>query len=327
MIYFIGGTKHREFRYFYLLEKIRKENPGISESFFDVDIKEEEKFLEKVSFNSIFSTEELIVLRRAEKLKDLEKTLDYIANLDIVGKEIIIDYFKEDGKTGVKLSKKLEELKKNGKLEVYLFPKEDDGEIKKYIKKELGISEKDTAMLLEMIGNDPFKVKNEVEKIKIYLNGDSFNMQEMKKIVSVEKEYRIYETVDKILNNKAAEVIDYLEKTKEYMGVLYSLYGELEVMYKLSCLRSSGMKFSSNYATFKNEFEGVKEIFKSNNRLPNPYAIFMKFPKLKNYTTPNLRKLVFRCWEVEKDIKTGKIEMESGIETLIMETSDLYGEK
>ena len=327
MIYFIGGTKHREFRYSDLLEKIRKENPGISESFFDVDIKEEEKFLEKVSFNSIFSTEELIVLRRAEKLKDLEKTLDYIANLDIVGKEIIIDYFKEDGKTGVKLSKKLEELKKNGKLEVYLFPKEDDGEIKKYIKKELGISEKDTAMLLEMIGNDPFKVKNEVEKIKIYLNGDSFNMQEMKKIVSVEKEYRIYETVDKILNNKAAEVIDYLEKTKEYMGVLYSLYGELEVMYKLSCLKNFGMKFSSNYAIFKNEFEGVKEIFKSNNRLPNPYAIFMKFPKLKNYTTPNLRKLVFRCWEVEKDIKTGKIEMESGIETLIMEISDLYGKK
>ena len=76
MIYFIGGTKHREFRYFDLLEKIRKENPGISESFFDVDIKEEEKFLEKVSFNSIFSTEELIVLRQAEKLKDLEKTLD-----------------------------------------------------------------------------------------------------------------------------------------------------------------------------------------------------------------------------------------------------------
>ena len=165
------------------------------------------------------------------------------------------------------------------------------------------------------------------KKIKIYLNGDSFNMQEMKKIVSVEKEYRIYETVDKILNNKAAEVIDYLEKTKEYMGVLYSLYGELEVMYKLSCLRSSGMKFSSNYAAFKNEFEGIKEIFKTNNRLPNPYVIFMKFPKLKNYTAKNLRRLVFRCWEVEKDIKTGKIEMESGIETLIMETADLYVKK
>ena len=38
MIYFIGGKKQREFKYFELLEKIRKENVGISESFFDVDL-------------------------------------------------------------------------------------------------------------------------------------------------------------------------------------------------------------------------------------------------------------------------------------------------
>ena len=48
MIYFIGGKKQREFKYFELLEKIRKENIGISESFFDVDLKENEKFLEKI---------------------------------------------------------------------------------------------------------------------------------------------------------------------------------------------------------------------------------------------------------------------------------------
>ena len=95
MIYFIGGMKHREFKYFELIEKIRKSNQGITESFFDVDIKEEDKFLEKISFNSIFSTNELIVLKRAEKLKDLEKILDYMGTLDINNKEIIIDYFKE----------------------------------------------------------------------------------------------------------------------------------------------------------------------------------------------------------------------------------------
>ena len=86
MIYFIGGMKHREFKYFELIEKIRKSNQGITESFFDVDIKEEDKFLEKISFNSIFSTNELIVLKRAEKLKDLEKTLDYMGTLDINNK-------------------------------------------------------------------------------------------------------------------------------------------------------------------------------------------------------------------------------------------------
>ena len=110
MIYFIGGKKQREFKYFELLEKIRKENIGISESFFDVDLKENEKFLEKININSIFSSQELVVLKRAEKLKNIEEILKYIANLEIVNKEIIIDYDKEDGKFGVKLKKLLDEF-------------------------------------------------------------------------------------------------------------------------------------------------------------------------------------------------------------------------
>ena len=41
----------------------------------------------------------------------------------------------------------------------------------------------------------------------------------------------------------------------------------------------------------------------------------------------NLKKLVFRCWEIEKDIKTGKIEMETGVEMLIMEICSLFRKK
>lgn len=327
MIYFIGGMKHREFKYFELIEKIRKSNQGITESFFDVDIKEEDKFLEKISFNSIFSTNELIVLKRAEKLKDLEKILDYMGTLDINNKEIIIDYFKEDGKIGVKLSKKLETMKKEGKMEVHLFPKEDDKEIRKYIKNELGISEKDTAILFEMIGNNPFKVKNEVEKIKIYLNGEKININEIKKIISVEKEYQIYECTEKIFTKKASEVIEYLERTKEYMAVLYALYNEIEIMYKLSSLIKSGVSLTNNYNIFKMEFEQIKDVFKSNNRIPNPYSILKKMERLKNYSNKSLKNLVYRCWEMEKDIKTGKIEQEPAIETLIMEIENLYGKK
>ena len=48
MIYFIGGKKQREFKYFEILEKIRKENVGISESFFDVDLRKTSSFWRKL---------------------------------------------------------------------------------------------------------------------------------------------------------------------------------------------------------------------------------------------------------------------------------------
>jgi len=327
MIYFIGGKKQREFKYFEILEKIRKENAGISESFFDVDLKENEQFLEKININSIFLSQELVVLKRAEKLKNIEEILKYIANLEIVNKEIIIDYDKEDGKFGAKLKKLLDELEKNRKMKVFLFQKETEEEIRAYIVNELGINGRDLALLLEMIGNNPFKVRNEVEKIKVFLNGEKFDIEKIKNVVSVEKEYRIYEMTRNILLNNPADVMRYLEQKKEYMGILYSLYSELETMYKISSLKKRGRKFSKNYNTFKMEFEEIKEIFKSNNRIPNSYVIFKKLELEQNYTNLNLKKLVFRCWEIEREIKTGKIEMETGVEMLIMEICSLFRKK
>ena len=327
MIYFIGGKKQREFKYFEILEKIRKENVGISESFFDVDLKENEQFLEKININSIFSSQELVVLKRAEKLKNIEEILKYIANLEIVNKEIIIDYDKEDGKFGAKLKKLLDELEKNRKMKVFLFQKETEEEIRAYIVNELGINGRDLALLLEMIGNNPFKVRNEVEKIKVFLNGEKFDIEKIKNVVSVEKEYQIYEMTRNILLNNPADVMRYLEQKKEYMGILYSLYSELETMYKISSLKKRGRKFSKNYNTFKMEFEEIKEIFKSNNRIPNSYVIFKKLELEQNYTNLNLKKLVFRCWEIERDIKMGKIEMETGVNVLIMEICSLFGKK
>ena len=326
MIYFIGGKKQREFKYFEILEKIRKENVGISESFFDVDLKENEQFLEKININSIFLSQELVVLKRAEKLKNIEEILKYIANLEIVNKEIIIDYDKEDGKFGAKLKKLLDELEKNRKMKVFLFQKETEEEIRAYIVNELGINGRDLALLLEMIGNNPFKVRNEVEKIKIFLNGEKFDIKEIKNVVSVEKEYRIYEMTRNILLNNPADVMRYLEQKKEY-GILYSLYSELETMYKISSLKKRGRKFSRNYNAFKMEFEEIKEVFKSNNRIPNSYVIFKKLELEQNYTNLNLKKLVFRCWEIERDIKMGKIEMETGVNVLIMEICSLFRKK
>lgn len=327
MIYFIGGKKQREFKYFEILEKIRKENVGISESFFDVDLKENEQFLEKININSIFLSQELVVLKRAEKLKNIEEILKYIANLEIVNKEIIIDYDKEDGKFGAKLKKLLNELEKNRKMKVFLFQKETEEEIRAYIVNELGINGRDLALLLEMIGNNPFKVRNEVEKIKVFLNGEKFDIEKIKNVVSVEKEYRIYEMTRNILLNKPADVMGYLEQKKEYMGILYSLYSELETIYKISSLKKRGRKFSRNYNAFKMEFEEIKEVFKSNNRIPNSYVIFKKLELEQNYTNLNLKKLVFRCWEIERDIKMGKIEMETGVNVLIMEICSLFRKK
>ena len=324
MIYFIGGTKFREFKYFEILNKLREKNPNISESFFDAELKEDENFLEKLMTNSIFSSQELVVLKRVQKIKKFETFLKNIANLDIINKQIIIDYEKEDGKLNAELKKVLDKLEKDKKIKNFLFLKDEDIEIQNYVMLELKINKKNASSLLEMIGTNPFKVKNEIEKIKIFLDGEKFDLKKLKNIISIEKEYKIYEITKEILSNRINEVMKYLEQTKEYMGVLYSLYNELEVLYKIKILKKECKQISSNYNTFKIQFEKVKEAFKINNRIPNSYAIFKKLELEKNYSLESLKKLVYRSWEIENSIKTGKIEMSAGVERLIMQISSLY---
>ena len=83
------------------------------------------------------------------------------------------------------------------------------------------------------------ELNNEVEKIKVFLDGEKFDIEKIKNIVSIEKEYQIYEMTRNILLNNPADVMRYLEQKKEYMGILYSLYNELETMYKISSLKLS----------------------------------------------------------------------------------------
>ena len=111
--------------------------------------------------------------------------MKYIANLEIVNKEIIIDYDKEDGKFGAKLKKLLDELEKNRKMKVFLFQKETEEEIRAYVVNELNINARDVVVLLEMIGRNPFKVRNEVKKIKVFLGEEKFDIEKIKNIAMI----------------------------------------------------------------------------------------------------------------------------------------------
>ena len=82
MFYFICGAATRELKYFDLLDKIKRENPGIQEFVYDVVLKEDDKFFEKLNFNSIFGGKEILVLKRSEKLGNVEEVIHLISNVE-----------------------------------------------------------------------------------------------------------------------------------------------------------------------------------------------------------------------------------------------------
>ena len=320
MFYFICGTESRELKYLEILDDIKKKNPGIQEFVFDVVLKEDDKFFEKLNFNSIFGGKEILVLKRAEKLGNIEEVLTLISNVEMDSKYVMIDFQIEGSKKNDKLFTLLDEIGKKTETKV-IKTEEDEKNLADFVKENLKTDSKETQRLLSLIGENPFKVKNEVEKIKSFLGDEPYDFEKIKNMISIQKEYFIYECVEKTIKGEIFEVMEYLKKTKEYMGFLYNMYGEVETLLKLSELEEEGFRLRGDYNSFKSEYEKIKKYFYVNKRPAHPYAIFNKYKNLRKFSRKKLRRLSYKCWEIEKDIKTGKLPMDIGVEALVMEVN------
>lgn len=317
MIYIIAGDDSRELQVEKKIMKIKQENSGITEKYYDAAQNEQETFVHSISFVNMFGGKELIVLKRAENVKKLADFFAMLGKFNIVNKDVIIEMKKKLGK------KEKENAKNLGKL-IEVVNKTENDNIRNYVREELGIGSKDAHDLLEMIGTDIQKVRNEVDKIKNYLAGDSFELMQIRNIVSIQKEYNIFEIIEEVLNGKIDNALNYLQREKTYMLFLYNLASEFKTILKLKLLeKERKIYFTTNYNKFKYEYEKVKEYLRTTKGYMHPYAVFKKLEKIKNFNEKQLKQGLEDVMQAELDIKTGNKKDDMAVELLIMKIMKL----
>ncbi|MGL5088357.1 MAG: hypothetical protein ACRC6Z_02725 [Cetobacterium sp.] len=325
MFYFVYGDTPLPLKYEELMEKIKKSNPYIPVKIFDASQGEDENFMESISINSMFVEKELIVLKRSEKLKKLDGLLKIVADYDLTKKEVIIVYEEElndYGKAINEVGKRvLTNAEKIGKTIVARKALEKKG-IHFFIEKELEISEYESEKLAEILGDDFFKVSNEVQKIKNFLNGEPFILEKVLGIISISDEYNIKKMVEDymVLDNMKL-IIKYLKKTKEYMLFIYLITEELSLALKLVALNKLGaIKENISYNEFKaSSYEKIKKNFKTNRGYLREYPIFLKLKYISLFNEDYLLNMIEKLLIIEHSIKNGRIEESIGIEKFIME--------
>lgn len=325
MFYFIYGDTPLPLKYEEVIDKIKKSNPNIPTKIYDASQGEEENFLESISINSMFVPKELIVFKRAEKSKRLDQLLKIVGEYDLAKKEIVVIYEEElndYGKAINEVGKKvLTNAEKLGKIIVARKALERKG-IDFFIEKELEISEYESEKLSEILGDDFFKVKNEVEKIKNFLNGKTFILEKVLPILSISDEYNLKKLVEDFMIEDNLEILlDYLKKSKEYMLFLYLISEELNMALKLVGLKKSGdLRENISYNDFKgNTYEKLKKYFKNSRGYIREYPIFLKLKYMSLFNEEFLLKKIEKLLMTEFLIKNGGIEESIGIEKFIIE--------
>lgn len=324
MIYFLYGDTPLQLKYEVLLKKLRAENKNSAEKFFDASQDNLEIIFQSLSSNNMFIPIEFIIIKKVEKLKSLSKFLKGLKEFNYSKKIIILLYneiFNDFGtiqneipKTILKSAEKICKLisaRKNDEKKSLLF----------YTKEKLNCSDYDAGKILEMIGEDFSKLKNEINKVNLFLDKTPFDLEKIIPILSINNEFNLnFLTQNLIYKHQNKNLISTLKNTKNYMLFLNIISEEISLLIKLKNLEERGLINSMmNFNLFKNEvYPNIKEIFKNKNRYTHPYPLFLKFQYLKNFKIDFLENKLKECLISEFKFKTGLMDNFSSIELFIL---------
>ncbi|ACZ00850.1 hypothetical protein KX935_07520 [Streptobacillus moniliformis] len=292
MNYFISGKSARKIYIDNILN-----NSDKNKMYFDENTVSE--FLSELNAGSLFSEPTILILKNANKVKDINNVIKNVNLNTFNDKDVIIDY------EANKENKKIKELLNNFEVHEILDDRENKNVLIKYIQERLKCNSKDSNNILEIIGQDFYSLKNEIDKICSYLNGEEFSFDNIKPILSKNTNFFIFNLTEDILNKKMIEF-----PIKENMALLSSLSNDFEIMYKLHILDIKNI----NYNNFKSQYENHK-FFKN----LNPYYVFKKIQFLKNFSKDRTKELISLSFETDLKIKTGLLPLEDGVEAYILE--------
>ena len=312
MNYFIVGGELKEIAFKKLIKRLREENEGIEERYFDAYRKEDEElFRQEVGESSLFGGKKLLVLKRADLVKKLDKLIVSFEQFNLSSKEIVF-MIDSDKALGKRISNAIEKV---GKL-IEVKKGRHENPIINYFVEELRVSSIEAHKLADMIGENIHVVDKEIEKIKLFLDGDKFDLERVKEIITIQKEYSIFKLLEKMYRGEKTGIINYLERTEEFMLFLYSVSNDLQNFLKLKLLEMDGTLVNTgNYNSFiKMTYPKIKNHFSL-----APYAIFKKMELLSYFDIDGLKKEIKYILDIDWKIKSGQIEVLIGVELFILQ--------
>ena len=243
---------------------------------------------------------------------------------NLTQKEIIIvyeEFLNDFGKIKNPIPKKtLDSFKEI--TEIICYRKENEKKaIIFYLQQELNISEYEAEKFVELVGDDFFKVKNEAEKVKNFLDGETFNLDKIKPLLSINEDFNLKTLIENFITSKAKDdLLHFIAKEKLHSNFIYGIGDEIIFYLKLSSLAQNGI--INKNLSYKKFNEGILKRLKNFSLLKEAILILILFWKLKNielFETEFLKKKLKELTYLEYSIKSGNMDMEIGVEDYILE--------
>lgn len=289
-------------------KKIHKS--GLNLKYFEGGKLNFEDFHQEFQSASMFGEKKLFILKNLVSNEDFKnKFLKNIKNF-ANSENVILFYEKRE----IQDDKFFDSLKKFGKWQEFKLL--DNQKLKIWVKNEFSkfntkIEEKALNKLIEFVGSNLWQMENEIKKLVNYKNKKIIDEKDVEILVKPKIEPDIFETIDSLsMKNKKRSI--FLIKRHLEMGEspLY-LFSMINFQFR-NLLIVKSLKLDSKIS--QKSLQLISQKLKT-----HPYIIKKTIPQAKRFTLEELKKIYQKIFEIDLEIKTGKIEPELALDLLVWE--------
>jgi len=310
MIYFIYGED--SYRAKRKLEEIilgykKVHKSGLNLIYIDAGESSFKDFYGNLKINSMFAEKKLIILKNVSSNdKFQEEFLKSIENIEGL-KDIVVIY--EDCPADQR-TKFFKALQKHAKCQE--FGSLQPAMLKKWVAEEFGksgakINPEALDLLISFVRNDLWRMSNEIKKLANYKIGSVIKKEDVELLVKPNIESDIFKTIDAIA----------LKNKKQALGLLHKHLDNGEFpLYLLSMITYQ----FRNLLIIKDLIEkriSYQAIAKKSGL--HPFVVQKTYYACNQFSFEQLKKIYQKIFQIDLDIKTGKIESETALDLLLVE--------
>lgn len=272
-----------------------------------------DSIIEDANTKNLFGDKKLIIVENSTFINESDK-------LDISPLETYLDNFNKDTyliftlisesiDTRRKIFKKIKEVGN-----IIAYEKIDNKFFINYISDILKQNNKKMEPrlieeFLNKVGYDLGNIKNELEKLFILTNNEKIEEEDIKSINTNNKEESLFSLIDSIVNKEISKSIKlyryFIDKNEEVIKIIAMLANKYRLIYQTKLLYQEG----------KNKYDISKILG------VHSYAISLAITTSFKYTDSELIRILKELYNLDLDIKIGKVNDKFALEMFILKNS------
>jgi len=310
MIYFIyGEDSYRSKRKLEeIIEGYKKvHKSGLNLIYADAKESSFKDFYNQLKISSMFAEKKLVVLRNVfGDAKFQEDFLENAKSLEDV-KDIIVVYEDCAPDERIKFFKTLQKIVKCQKFS-FLQP----APLKKWALQEITakgakITPDGLDLLISFVKNDLWRMAAEINKLSNYKMGDVIRREDVELLVRPDIESDIFKTIDALASKNKKQALSLLHKHLENGDAPLYMLSMIAYQFRnlLAIKELQGINTPYNLVIKKSGL--------------HPFVVQKSYSLCQQFSMPELKKIYLKIFQIDSDIKTGKIEPETALDLLLSE--------